>query len=362
MSDNVLDRIREKTQEVDLDSILTTSFGGYTKKSVLEYNNIMRQKQQEMSKAFNEEIQKILDEKEKLQRENDSLRNKVAQAESDYQMIRRQLVSVTREDRSAVRAEADEGEEEDLLATLRKVQQENVLLEKDMDEAIERIKDDEQKIAHYEEELAAEKKKVQQMRRELGTYQNLLRDERSDGDEKGKVIYAQNAEIDRLNGEIKYLKDAMSDGNVADLNEQIDGLMDHVELLNKELGMKEEKIAGDAARIARMTAQSESDNLIIEKLREALKTSREQTEQVNAVNAELEEILRERMEQCIELQKRCIDYKVKHAIALRRSEKETTERLMKELAERVPEETVFEYLDEDEYEDDYEEIAALDVE
>jgi hypothetical protein len=40
--DGIIEHLRGKTEEVDLDQILKKSLGGYTKQSVLEYLGILR--------------------------------------------------------------------------------------------------------------------------------------------------------------------------------------------------------------------------------------------------------------------------------------------------------------------------------
>ena len=52
MSDNLVKSLREKTEEADLDTILKTTLGGYTRKSVREYISILRRQQYDSSSPF----------------------------------------------------------------------------------------------------------------------------------------------------------------------------------------------------------------------------------------------------------------------------------------------------------------------
>ena len=52
MNDNLVEMLREKTEEADLNSILKSTLGGYSRKSVQEYITILRQQQSDMKLSF----------------------------------------------------------------------------------------------------------------------------------------------------------------------------------------------------------------------------------------------------------------------------------------------------------------------
>ena len=54
MSDNLVKSLREKTEEADLGTILKTTLGGYTRKSVREYISLLRRQQYDMQQSFSQ--------------------------------------------------------------------------------------------------------------------------------------------------------------------------------------------------------------------------------------------------------------------------------------------------------------------
>ena len=68
MNDNLVKSLREKTGDADLDTILKTTLGGYSRKSVQEYITMMRQQQYDMQRSFSEEMQLMQAERDKLAR------------------------------------------------------------------------------------------------------------------------------------------------------------------------------------------------------------------------------------------------------------------------------------------------------
>ena len=83
MSNNVVDILRDKTEEADLDQILKTQMGGYTKKSVQDYIAQVKRQQQRAAEVFNQDMQAILDVKEQLLAENSKLKNRLTKSVTD---------------------------------------------------------------------------------------------------------------------------------------------------------------------------------------------------------------------------------------------------------------------------------------
>ena len=128
MSENLVKTLREKTEEADLDTVLQTAFGGYTRKSVREYIAVLRQQQRDMQQSFLEELQLYQDERERLIRELEETRQQM----------------------------------EDTLSA----QERLTGLEKDMEEAIVRIQDDAARLEQLDRELEEQKNQAQQLRGE----------------------------------------------------------------------------------------------------------------------------------------------------------------------------------------------------
>ena len=135
MSDNLVKNLREKTEEADLDTILKTTLGGYSRKSVREYISILRRQQHDLQKSFAEERQVYQAERERLTTQL---------AETD------------------ARAEAVE----DALSRANPLLERAASLEKDMDEAIARIQSDAARLEQLYQELEQRKSEILQIQTE----------------------------------------------------------------------------------------------------------------------------------------------------------------------------------------------------
>ena len=136
MSDNLVKSLREKTEEIDLDTILKTTLGGYTRKSVREYISILRRQQYDMQQSFSEELQLFQTERERLAWELEESKNQSAAAQ-------------------------------EALEQAKPLMEKAAGLEKDMDEAVARIQSDAALLEQQTEEL-------QRVKGELDTLQARL--------------------------------------------------------------------------------------------------------------------------------------------------------------------------------------------
>ena len=111
MSDNLVKSLREKTEEADLDTILKTTLGGYTRKSVREYISLLRRQQYDVQQSFSQELQLSQTERERLAFELEEANGRACAAEEALNQARPLMEKVAG-------------------------------LEKDMDEAVARIQSD----------------------------------------------------------------------------------------------------------------------------------------------------------------------------------------------------------------------------
>ena len=97
---NIVEMLRTKTEEADMNSYLKSSFGGYTKKSVLDYLAILRKQQQTMVENFNRDLQTILEEKESIKKSNSALQTKLNKIESEYKNLSDAMLSSRLDDQA----------------------------------------------------------------------------------------------------------------------------------------------------------------------------------------------------------------------------------------------------------------------
>ena len=153
MNDNLVKMLREKTEEADLDTILKTTFGGYSRKSVRDYISMMRQQQYDMQQSFSEELQ-------------------LSQAERDR--LTRELAEAN--ERAAAAEEA--------LENAKPLMEKAAGLEKDMDEAIERIQAYAARLEQLRQELEQQKVELQHIQSE----RDALRAQLEQGEAEARAL------------------------------------------------------------------------------------------------------------------------------------------------------------------------------
>lgn len=303
MSENVVDILREKTGEGDLDSILKSSIGGYTKRSVMEYLAFVKKQQQNLREAYTAEIERIQGEKDELLSEVNALQEREAHAEEAFR----------------VRAEEEKAQ----------LREEYAALEKDMDEALTRIKEDELKLNRSADELAAEQLKTAQVRQEVDTREAQLNTANRTISELEARISAKNQELADQQETARVLRESLAEDISGQLRDQIQTLMQSVEQLQKEIGLRDQELENRTKRIELLTGQERSNHAALEELQSRLTRQMEQNEWAESENEGLAEQLRAQMEQSVSISRENARLKAANAILQRRLD---TEQALQEIA------------------------------
>ena len=94
---NIVGILRDK-DEVDLDGVLKTTFGGYTKQSVQEYLSLIHKQQQTTKETFSKNLQDLFDEKEELRINNETLQARLNKLTSEYDNLAGSLKNIVLDD------------------------------------------------------------------------------------------------------------------------------------------------------------------------------------------------------------------------------------------------------------------------
>ena len=286
MSDEFVSMLREKTEEGDLNTILKPCIGGYTKRSVLEYLSIVKKQQQNLRDAYAEELQRLQTEKETIRVQTAAMRERSEQAEGAY------------------RTQTEE---------LQRLQAEYAALEKDMDEAVERIKEDETRLQGHQSELDAERQKTEQARQNVVTCQIMLDTANAKVEELEHRLAEQAEEILRIQQAEQLFRESVAQEKAAEMDDRIR------ELENR------------AKRLETLTRQEQSNHRALEELQAEVQERREQNECAESENEELGRQLQEQMEQSLALSRENSRLKAANAILQRKLESEQTKRKLSEL-------------------------------
>lgn len=300
MSDNFVGMIREIAEEGDLDSILKTSLGGYTKKSVKEYLSFIKKQQQNLKDAYTGAAEQLQNEKDGLQREISELKARNEEAADTMQLRLKE---------QAERLEA-----------------ERASLEADMDEAISRISEDGEKLRKLENDLADETQRSEQYRQEISTVRIQLDSANARITDQEAQLSAQAAELAALKDTEHSLRSALAEDRTADLKARIQELLGSVAQLQDEVAIRDRELETRAMRLEALSRQEQSNHSALEELQLQLQRQREQNEWIESENEELGKRLQEQMEQSIALSRENAHLKAANAIAQRKLDLEFSDR------------------------------------
>ena len=310
MSENVVDILRDKNDEADLEQVLKTQMGGYTKKSVQEYISQLKRQQQHATEAFNTEMQNLLNDKEKLQDENSQLKNKLTKVVTDYKVLSDNVASVK------------VGETNLTMDDVIQLRGHVRVLEKEKQEAQAKIKQGEKSVEQKQHIIGEKNRLIDQLKQESIMYQEMLSGERTEKERLQKMVTEQATEIDQFQGEIHFLKSVISDGNIAQLNTRIDELTGDLEKLNAELGIKVQEQQNYIAQIETLTQQGNTVRGVNEELKVSLEKAMDQNEKMQAENALLHKQLERCMKENLEFLRAQSDLQVQVAILSRKLDTE----------------------------------------
>ena len=293
MSD-YLELLREKTEEGDLNSILKPNLGGYTKRSVLEYLTFVKKQQQSLRETYAAELQRMQGEKESLQGENARLQAQLQTAETEY------------------RRQAD--------AEINRLREEYAALEKDMDEALERIRADEARYQQLQAEKESETLNTQAARQNASATAALLDGARAQVEELNQALAGKESELEALREQERDLRAQLAEDRTSDLRTQLEALIKQTSLLEQEIVLRDRELENRALRLETLTRQTENAARTAETIQAALQDRGEQLEWLQAENAALGQRLQAQTEEALSLARENARLQASNGIFRRRLE------------------------------------------
>jgi len=238
LSDGFVSDLRGITEEGDLNTILKTTIGGFTKKSVQEYLSFVKSQQQGLKEEYLKELSRIQAEKEALER--------------------------------------------------------------DMDEALTRIKSDEAKICRYETNGAM-----------LNTANDKI-------DELNAFIKMQDDELKALRKSESELRNSLAELNSSQSAERYDELLVCNEQLKKEIAIRDQKLENSEKACRTLEGQLKISRELQESLSAELELIRGQNEWLESENKTLTDKLEAEFEKSLEQCREIARFRAELAILNRR--------------------------------------------
>lgn len=286
---NIVDMIRDKTEEFDLNSILKSTFGGYTKQSVHEYLTLLRKQQQTSQETFSRNLQTLFEEKETIKKSNEALLARYNKLSAEYDNLAESLKNIKVED-SEYSAQT--------VLTLKN----NVLsLEEEVKKYNRERKAQENEIERRNNEISNLQTKLEHSMQETEAQKAMLKAERSETKKQRDTVADLSRLLEEEKNEVKYLRSTMTDGKYADLNSKIGELSSQLAAMteiikkqNHENELKEKTIETLNDEIAMLKQKLSTMN-------NSLQASNKQNDKLLVANEALKYKLQEEYKKSIDL-------------------------------------------------------------
>ena len=233
---NIVEILRDK-DEVNIDGVLKTTFGGYTKQSVQEYLSLIHKQQQASKETFSKNLQSILGEKETIRKNNETLQARFDKLSAEYDNMSNSLKDIVLDD--------SEYSAQGVLELKNKI----VSLEEQNKVTSRENYSLERKIEQLNNEISDLKNKLNLSIKEYEAQKEMLKSERLELKRQRDVVADISNKLEEEKNEVKYLKGTISDGKFEELNSKIGQLLTQLSAqtevnkkLNSENSLKDSTI------------------------------------------------------------------------------------------------------------------------
>lgn len=218
----IIEQLRGKTEEGDLDQYLKKSFGGgYTRDSVAEYFGNMRRQQQISAETFYKNMQFLYDEKEALKKANEKLRERLTKVEADYENFSQTIL--------LNKMEGTDFTVNDVLNLKSRVAALEDILKKSSSET--RLLNN--KIDHLEKANEDLQTQLQQANEETNTQRRLVVSEKQETKKQSDAASDYLAQLEAERDQNRYLTSLVETGELAKLKLKIEDLTGQMVSLNE---------------------------------------------------------------------------------------------------------------------------------
>lgn len=236
-AENIVGQLREKTEDADMNEYLKSTFGGYTKKSVKEYFNLLRKQHQSAQEIFKRNLGTVFQEKETLRNDYDVILSRYNKLSTEYDNLTESIKSIelqkcdfSLDEFLSLKKGAVALEEE-----LKKINGENESLNKT--------------IKQLNSDVTDLKSTIELSNKEIDAQRQLLLAEKQSSRKLRDEIIDISRRLDDEKNEVKYLKGTINEGKytqlnfkISELSEQLSSLIEVNKMQAEENSLKEHTI------------------------------------------------------------------------------------------------------------------------
>ena len=234
---NIVEALRSKTEETDMNQYLKKTLGGYTKSSVLEYLGILRKQQQAMSDTFSRNQQLLFEEKENLKKDNEALKLRIMQFEAENKNLSESMRC------------SELGEKEVSPSDIMVLKNHAFALEEELNKSKINSSQLENQINHLKDIIKECAIKLEQAQQEKLGLKEMLKTGMQESKKLRHMVAQLSGNIEEKETEIKYLNSLIYEGKIEELTAKINELTtqlgaetDIIERCNDEIALKAQNI------------------------------------------------------------------------------------------------------------------------
>jgi chromosome segregation ATPase len=303
---SMVETLRLKTEEVDMDQYLKTKLGGYTKQSVLEYLNILRKQQQTTADTFYRNLQTVYNEKESINKSNEALQYQLNKIELEYKNLTEAMSTIQLEDSNLTM--------QDVLA----VKNKSAVLEEELKKSNAEKTSLTNEIKHLNNSVNDMMEKLEQSDCEMAAAREMISAEKQESKELRDKVVALTIVIEDKNDEIKYLKALQTEGQVAELTSHINDLTNQLMTQTEVMATLNSEGCMKQKAIETLTAETELQKQMLYDLNKTVEELQYQNEKLLLANVTFTEQLQEGTTKTIHLIQEKSDVTIKKITANRK--------------------------------------------
>ncbi|WP_206458571.1 hypothetical protein [Anaerovorax sp. IOR16] len=286
---SIIETLRSKTEEIDMDQYLKRIIGGYSKQSVLEYLNVLRKQQQTTAETFYRNLQAVYNEKEELNKENEAIQCRLNKIESEYKNLSESMIAIQHEDSDLTM--------QDIL-NLKKI---IAALEEELKKSKVEKDSLENKMKHLNHTIEDLNEKRRQCEHEVTAAKEIIVSEKQESKELRDKVVALSLSIEDKLDEIKYLKALQTEGEVADLSIHIEELTNQLATQTEVMSNLNSTVSIKDKTIEALTSETEMQKQMIYELNRTADELQIQNEKLLNTNKTLADQLKNHYSETIDL-------------------------------------------------------------
>ncbi|MDW5298702.1 MAG: hypothetical protein SA378_00970 [Sedimentibacter sp.] len=288
-NDNIVNQLREKTEAADMHKHLKNTFGGYTKKSVQEYFNLLRKQYQTAQENFNRNLEAVFQEKESLRNDHEVIINRYNKLSLEYDNLTESIKTIELLD--------TEYSQEELLS----LQKNTVALEEELKKLNEENNSLNNITSKLNKDVSDLNFSLELSNKEAEAQKQLLISEKQESRKLRDKIIAISRQLEEEKNEVKYLKNTMSEGKFTQLNSKISELSEQLSALTE---VNKIQAAENSLKEQTIVELNEEISLINQRLSSSQKSEKIislQNNKLLSANEELKNALEEEFKKSINM-------------------------------------------------------------